>query len=139
MPYIYWLNSIQCFFFLGVFKSPPSQGTIHSKQLYSVRTEVSTRKKKTFNFALLESTQYSLYIYIYICSSFQSKPLEHQLFGIEERRASCAQISQMGRIFFEWSFFWGQGGVTHVNVFFFCSYMNVLEFIHRWIAIRWCY
>jgi hypothetical protein len=45
----------------------------------------------------------------------------------------------MGRIFFEWSFFWGQGGVTHVNVFFFCSYMNVLEFIHRWIAIRWCY
>ncbi len=94
---------------------------------------MSTRKKKTFNFALLESTQYSLYIYIYIIYAlpFSPKPLEHQLFGIEERRASCAQISQMGRIFLEWSFFWGQGGVTHVNVFFFCSYMNVLEFIHR--------
>jgi hypothetical protein len=30
--------------------------------------------------------------------------MEHQLFGIEERRVSSAQISQMGRIFFEWSF-----------------------------------
>ncbi len=138
MPYIYCLNSIQFYFFLAYLNRHPHKvlSIVNNCTLWGQRWVQGKRKPlilpcwKAHNIA---------FIFIYICSSFQSKPLEHQLFGIEERRASCAQISQMGRIFFEWSFFWGQGGVTHVNVFFFCSYMNVLEFIHRWIAIRWCY
>jgi len=66
------------------------------------------------------------FIFIYICSSFQSKPLEHQLFGIEERRASCAQISQMGRIFFWVEFFLGASGSDSCECLFF--------FAHIWMS-----